>query len=90
MLDPSGSLSLEMPSTSIAAANEAIEQVLKVTNCKATPQYVKITPAQRYEFGKKGAEIGIAQASRFYRKRYLDLMVSEPTAKRARTNTLMN
>ena len=87
MPDPSVSLSLELP---IAAANEAIEQVLKVTSCKAKPQYVKITPVQQYEFGKKGAEIGIAQASKFYRKKYLDLMVSEPTARRARTNTLMN
>ena len=32
--DPSGSLSLEMPSTSIAAANEAVEDVLKVTKVK--------------------------------------------------------
>ena len=86
--DPSGSLSLKMPSTSIAAANEAVEEVLKVTSCKAKQQYVKITPAQRFEFGKKAAEIGIAQALRFYRKKYPDLMVSEPTARRAKNQYL--
>ena len=79
--DPSGSLSLEMPSTLITAANDAVEEVLKA---KTKQQYVKLTPAQRFEIGKKAAEIGIAQALRFYKKKYPDLMVSEPTARRAK------
>ena len=86
--DPSGSLSLEMPSTSIAAANEAVEEVLKVTDCKTKQQYVKLTPAQRFKFGKKAAEIGIAQALRFYSKKYPDLIVLEPTARRAKNQYL--
>ena len=43
-----------------------------------------MTPAQRFEIGKKAAEIGIAQALRFYKKKYPDLMVSKPTARRAK------
>ena len=86
--DPSGSLSLEMPSTLIAAANEAVEEVLKVTDCKTKQQYVKLTPAQRFKFGKKAAEIGIAQTLRFYNKKYPDLIVSEPTARRAKNQYL--
>ena len=84
--DPLGSLSLEMPSTSIAAANDAVEEILNATtgNCKAKQQYVKLTPAQRFEIGERSAEIGIAQAFKFYKKKYPDLVVSEPTAMRAK------
>ena len=74
----SGSLSLEMRSTLITAANDAGKEVLKA---KTKQQYVKLTPAQRFEIGKKAAEIGIAQV---YKKEYPDLMVSEPTARRAK------
>ena len=54
-----------MPSTLITAANDAGEEVLEA---KTKQQYVKLTPAKRFEIGKKAAEIGIAQALRFYRK----------------------
>lgn len=43
--NPLGSLSLEMPSTSIAAANEAVE-VLEVKNC-AKQHYVKLKLIER-------------------------------------------
>ena len=48
LLDPSGSLSLEMPSILITAANDAVEEVLKA---ETKQQYVKLTPAQRFEMG---------------------------------------
>ena len=88
MPDPSGSLSLEMPSTLTAAANEAVEQVFKFTCHKAKQQYVKITSEQQYEFGKKAAEISIVRALRFYRKKCQDLMVAESTTRRAKSQYL--
>ena len=53
-----------MPSSSIAAANKAVREVQVEAGAKR--QYVKLTPAQRFQIGKKGAEIGIAQAVRLY------------------------
>ena len=49
---------------------------------------MKLTPAQQFEFGKKSAEIDIVQALRFYRKKYPDLMVPKPTARRAKKQYL--
>ena len=82
--DPSGSLSLEMPSTLITAANDAVEEVLKATKYKTKQQYVKLIPAPRFKVVKKAAEISIAQALRFYKKIYPDLMVSEPNTRKAK------
>ena len=70
-----------MPSTLITAANDAVEEVLKA---ETKQQYIKLTPVQRFEIGKKAAEIGMAQALRFHKEKYPDLMVSEPTARRAK------
>ena len=44
----------------------------------AKRQYVKLTPAQRFQISKKGVEIGIAQAVWLYNAKYPDLKVSEP------------
>jgi len=45
--DLCGSLSLEVPSSSIAAANKAFKEVEVETAAKR--HYVKLTPAQRFE-----------------------------------------
>ena len=69
--NPSGSLSLEMPSTSIAAANKAVEEVLEaegeVKRCLPLPNDLK------------SVKIGIAQTLRFYKRKFPDLVVLEPT-----------
>ena len=85
--NPSGSLSKNMPSSSIAAANEAVKA--EILDChqdsKKRGQYIKLTTAhlaQRLEIGRKASEIGIASAIRFYKKKYPDLPLTEPTVRR--------
>ena len=46
------------------------EEVLKATKYKMKQQYVTLTSAQCFEIGKKAAEISIARALRFYKKKY--------------------
>ena len=38
---------------------------------------MKLTPAQRYEIGKKIAEMGITATIQYYEKRYPDLLLTE-------------
>lgn len=59
---------MEMPSTSIATANKADEEVLVAKDCETERHYVKRNPAHFFKIGKMVAEIGIAQALRFYKK----------------------
>ena len=44
--------------------------------------YTKLTPAQRYEIAKKGAEMGVTAAIRYYKKKFPDLSLTEPTVRR--------
>ena len=76
-----------MPSSSIAAANKAIREVQVEAGAKR--QCVELTLAQRFQIGKKGAEIGIAQAVRLYNTKYPNLKVSQPTARRAKHHRRM-
>ena len=47
-------------------------------------EYIKLTPAQRFQIGKKAAEIGIAAALRYFKRRHPDLSLTEPTVRRAK------
>ena len=58
--NPSGPLSKVIPSSSIASCNAEVTKVLKQAKRSVTKNcYMKLTPAQRYEIGKKGAEKGV-------------------------------
>ena len=80
--DPSGSLAKEIPSSTIAAANEITAAVL--TASKKKKEYVKLTDAQRLQIGKKASGIRIAAAIRFYKSKVPDLgqLLMEPTVRR--------
>ena len=80
--DPSSSLSKEVPSSTITAANEIAVTVL--TTSKKKKEYIKLTDAQRLQIGKKASEIGIAAAIRFYNDKVPDLgrLLTEPTVRR--------
>ena len=80
--DPSGSLSKEVPSSTIAAANEIAVNVL--TASKKKKEYIKLTDAQRLQIGKKASKIGITATIRFYNDRVPDLgrLLMEPTVRR--------
>jgi len=69
--DPSGSLSKEVPPSTIAAANEIVAKLM--TASKRKKEYVKLTDAQRLQVGKKASEIGIAALMRFYKVKVPDL-----------------
>ena len=45
-------------------------------------RYTKLTPVQRYEIGKKGAEMGVTTAIQYYKKKFPDLSLTEPTVRR--------
>ena len=74
MPDPSEPLSKVVSSSAVASCNAEVSRELKQTKWPVTKQcYMKLTPAQRYEVGKKGAEMGVTSAIRYYKKRYPDL-----------------
>ena len=45
-----------------------------------------LTPAQKYEIGKKAAEIGTTAAMWYYSKYYLELSLKKTSVRRFKTN----
>ena len=84
--DPTGPLSEKVPSQAIAAANvkviEALEEVQEKKSRRSRGSYVSLTPAQKYEFGKRAAEYGVTATIRYYGKRYPDLALKESSVRR--------
>ena len=77
--NPSGPLSKVEPSLSIASCKAEIMKVLKQVKWPVAKNcYTKLTSAQRYEIGKKGAEMGVT-ATIQYHKKFPDLSLTEPT-----------
>ena len=63
--DPSGLLSKVIPLSSITSFNAEVAKVMKQAKWPITKSgYTKLTPAQRYEIGRKGTEIGVTAAIR--------------------------
>ena len=94
--DPSGPLSKRVPSSSIEAANKKVSELLanplqssseqeqvhpSKSKTKRKP-YLILDPAQRYEFGKRAAENGIAASLRYYARKYPELALKETTVRR--------
>ena len=80
--DPSGDLSEVIPSSSITACNSEVTKVLDAEYSGTTKPYLKLTPAQWFEIGRKTAEIGATAAMRYYAKKYTHLQLTEPTVRR--------
>ena len=68
--DPSQPLSKVIPSSSISRCNAEVSKVIKEVKGSAVTRnsYTKLTPAQRYEIGKKEAEMGVTAAIQYYKK----------------------
>ena len=83
--DPSGPLSELIPLTAIASANakvlEALEEGEEVKKKPRGP-YSSLTPAQKYEIGKRAAEHGVTASIRFYKNKYPHLAPKETTVQR--------
>ena len=93
--DPSGPLSERVPSSSIEAANKKVSELIANPLESSSEQevhpsqsktkrkrYLILTPAQRYEIGKRAAENGIAASLRYYAQKYPELALKETTVQR--------
>ena len=83
----SGPLSKKVPPTAIASANakvvEAIEEAeVRKSASRARGNYSFLTPAQKYEVGKRAAEYGVTATIRHYGKKYPDLVLKESSVRR--------
>ena len=57
-------------------------KVMKQAKRPVTKSGYKLTPTQRYKIGRKGAEIGVTAAIRYYKNKFPDLSLTEPTVRR--------
>ena len=63
--DPDSSLNEVIPSTAIAKANETVSKVLQQSSSSGERgHYLKFTPAERYQIGKRAAEHGTTTSIR--------------------------
>ncbi|MCY3929118.1 MAG: hypothetical protein OXG81_12665, partial [Acidobacteria bacterium] len=76
--NPNGPLSSEVPPSAISSANtkvlEALGKSKEKTKCARGP-YLALTPAQKYEIGKRAAEYGATNSIRYYSKKYPDFVI---------------
>ena len=71
--DLSGPLSEQMPSTAIASGNVKVLEALKKGEEKkkrSRGPYLSLTPAQKYEIGKRVLEHGVTASIRYYNMSY--------------------
>lgn len=81
--EPTSSLNSVVPSKAIELANS---EVLKLKNkgprgARSAP-YLILTPAQRYEVGKRAAEHGVTASLRYFAKKYPELPLKETSVQR--------
>ena len=78
--DPNGALSVKIPSSVISSANACVGKLLNSTadsfgfggkrNAKSRVPYTILMPAQKFEIGKRAAEVGSTAAMHCYAKNY--------------------
>ena len=69
--EPSSSLSNVVPPKAIEMANAEVVKVKnKAPRGSRSVPYLILTPAQRYEVGKRAAEHGVTAALRYFAKKY--------------------
>ena len=82
--DPNGPLSQKIPSSRISSANACVGKLpafdsegTSSTTCQSQGPYTVLTPAQKFDIGKRAAEIGTTATIRYYAKRYPDISLKE-------------
>ena len=81
--DPSGPLMETVLPAAIVAANMKVNKVeLKKIASRARGMYSFLTPAQKYEVGKRAVEYGITATIRHYGIQYPDLVLKESSLHR--------
>ena len=74
LLDPNGDLSKKIPSLDISSANACLGKLLqnggkKNSRSDSRGPYTAVTAAQKFDIGKRAAEIGTTAAMHYYAKR---------------------
>jgi len=91
LLDPKGPLSKVLSSSAIKMVNDEVSKVQEKPGSSAVEsisnkrgKYLTLTPAQRFEVGKRAAEHGVAAALRYFEKKYPHLALKETSVRRLR------
>ena len=87
--NPNGPLSEKISSKAIELANAEVEkishlskeQVSEKTRGPRPNKYLILSPAQRFEVGKRAAEHGVTSSLRYFSKKYPQLPLKEATEK---------
>ena len=77
--DLDGSLSKNMPHLAVSSANAKATDVLEKQTSSTRGPYLMLTPAQKYQIGKRAVECGTTAAIRYYQKKFPDLPLNETT-----------
>ena len=80
--DPHGSLSKEVPSSAIERANTSVMPIIEHLESGKRGKYLILTPAQRYEIGRRAAEHGVTATLRYYLRRFAELKLKETSVRR--------
>ena len=78
-------LSVTVPTYSIVATNKEVRKVYEQTATSEHGPYVKLTASQKLEIAKRAAEMGTTSAIRYYKCKYPDLKLTEPTVRNSYT-----
>ena len=82
---PVGPLSEKVPSSAISAANKNVIKALndaQERKKRTRGPYLSLTPAQKYEIGKRAAKHGVTASIRHFAKKYRDLDLKESSVRR--------
>ena len=80
--DPNGSLSKEVPSSAIAKANALVSSEIEKRCSKERGPYLMLTPAQKFEIGRRASEHGVTSALHYFSKKFPDLPLKETSVRR--------
>jgi len=71
-----------MPSSAIASINLSVKEEIKQTARSKRAPYLILTPAQRFQVGKRAAEHGVTATIRYYARKFKDLPLKESSVRR--------
>ena len=88
--NPNGPLSEKISSKAIELANAEVEKISHLSKEQASEKtrgprpnkYLILSPAQRFEVGKRAAEHGVTSSLRYFSKKYPQLPLKETTVRR--------
>ena len=90
--DPNGPLSKTMSPSTIATVNAKVGPIVEkhdTTNINKESErgpYLHLTPAQKYQVGKRAAETGVTKTLRYYAKNYPTIPLKETLVRRLKNS----